>query len=641
MNAYEFIINLRNQASNELRRVAQEVGVVDNRVKQTNKDLANTNSIAKSLGGTFSGLRSKLAGLFAGIGLMAFTHQVIDARAEYEKFDAVLTNTFQNKDVGQGALAMLTDFAAKTPYQLNELTGGFIKLVNRGVYPTYQELTKLGDLASSQGKSFDQLVEGILDAQTGEFERMKEFGIKASKEGDKVTLSFKGVTKEVANNEKAIRDAILEYGGMKGVAGSMESISKTLGGRISNIEDQWWGLMVAIGGYGGGIIGDTLSLMGDGLAFVQQWLPEIAHWFDVLSMYVDQTFNSFLNMVGAIFGINDANTALQAFGDTAIWVLVIISLLSDILTWLFNLLAQNTEVIYGVVAAVATFNILTQLLALRLALVTWWTGTSTAAIILNTLVTEGWAAAWLALNIVMEANPIGLVILIISALVGLIVYAWNRFGWFRGAVLGVWEVLKGFGTMIKNYVVNRFTEMIKGLQGVGQMLIAFFNGQWKKAWEIGKDSVGHIVGKDSAKQALEDGKKAFGSFNKGWEEGHKEKKTDSSGGLLSGRFNNIKNSFKGLERPKQGDASNYTDYLNKLKPGTPSSDKDKDKKKKKKDGIVEGGSKQTHITININKLQDHTIINVSSVEKGIKGLGDTVQEEILRAVNSVNQMQTS
>lgn len=37
---------------------------------------------------------------------------------------------------------------------------------------------------------------------TGEFERLKEFGIKASKENDKVKFSFKGVTSEVKFSEK-------------------------------------------------------------------------------------------------------------------------------------------------------------------------------------------------------------------------------------------------------------------------------------------------------------------------------------------------------------------------------------------------------------------------------------------------------
>ena len=70
---------------------------------------------------------------------------------------------------------MLKDFAKKTPYELTELTESFIKFTNRGIKVTANELTKFGDLASSQGKSFDQLTEAVLDATGGDFERLKEF----------------------------------------------------------------------------------------------------------------------------------------------------------------------------------------------------------------------------------------------------------------------------------------------------------------------------------------------------------------------------------------------------------------------------------------------------------------------------------
>ena len=68
----------------------------------------------------------------------------------------------------------------------------------------------------------DQLVEGLLDAQTGEFERLKEFGIRASKEGDKVKFSFRGITTEVQFTDKAIKDYIISLGNLEGVQGTMK-----------------------------------------------------------------------------------------------------------------------------------------------------------------------------------------------------------------------------------------------------------------------------------------------------------------------------------------------------------------------------------------------------------------------------------
>ena len=178
-----------------------------------------------------------------------------DAFVETQRFTTILTTAFKgNADFAKLSMKMLQDFAAKTPYQLEEITGGYIKLVNRGFVPTYNEMVKMGDLAASQGKTFDQYVEALLDAQTGEFERLKEFGIKASKNGDTVSLSFKGVTKEVKNSESAIREAMLAFGDMEGVKNSMKDVSAIVAGMESNIEDTWDQIFSGIGKRSSGMI---------------------------------------------------------------------------------------------------------------------------------------------------------------------------------------------------------------------------------------------------------------------------------------------------------------------------------------------------------------------------------------------------
>jgi phage tail tape-measure protein len=119
--------------------------------------------------------------------------KVFDVQKRFQTFGAVLKTALGSTGAAQSSMKMIQDFAAKTPFSVEELTSAYVKLVNRGFRPTKEEMTKLGDLASSTGKSFDQLVEAILDAETGEFERLKGFGVKASKHGNQVIFTFKGV----------------------------------------------------------------------------------------------------------------------------------------------------------------------------------------------------------------------------------------------------------------------------------------------------------------------------------------------------------------------------------------------------------------------------------------------------------------
>jgi hypothetical protein len=202
---------------------------------------------SSGLGGGLGKLGGAAAGLFAVDQVLSFGKGVFQLTAEMQKYEAVLTNTFGSQEAAKASMRDITEFASKTPFQINQLTDSYVKLANRGFVPTMQEMTKLGDLASSTAKPFDQLVEAVLDAQTGEFERLKEFGIKASKEGNKVAFAFKGQTKEVENSEAAIRAYLLSLGDVQGVSGSMDAISKTLGGQLSNVMDNFEQFQVKLG----------------------------------------------------------------------------------------------------------------------------------------------------------------------------------------------------------------------------------------------------------------------------------------------------------------------------------------------------------------------------------------------------------
>jgi hypothetical protein len=230
--------------------------------KELQKATGQLNVFGKGMGQ----IGKVIAGAFAVGQLIQFGKEVFNITAEFQKFEAVLTNTLGSNSAANAALAQITEFASKTPFQVNELTSAFVKLANQGFVPTMEEMTSLGDLAAAMGKSFDQLTEAIIDAQTGEFERLKEFGIRASKQGDKVTFTFKGVKKQVDFTADSIREYVLSLGDIKGVTGGMEAQSKTLGGTLSNLQDAFDQLKVSIGNLveGDGVVSAFLTNLAAG-----------------------------------------------------------------------------------------------------------------------------------------------------------------------------------------------------------------------------------------------------------------------------------------------------------------------------------------------------------------------------------------
>lgn len=79
---------------------------------------------------------------------------------------------------------------------------------------------------------------------------------------------------------------------------------------------------------------------------------------------------------------------------------------------------------------------------------------------------KAWTLGVAAFNLVMGLNPIVQIGLLIVALIGIVVYAYNRFGWFRDGVQTVWKGIKTAAVAVydwfKGPFVNFFTKTIPG-----------------------------------------------------------------------------------------------------------------------------------------------------------------------------------
>lgn len=224
-----------------------EVAAVARRMEQLAAETRKAEEEAQQLELGLAEVSATSASLAAGIGA-AFVSG-LQAFSQFEQFEGLLETALGSPEAAQEALAAVERFAATTPFQLDEVVQAFIKLQNRGIEPTNDVLRQLGDLASSQSKSLDQVVEAVLDASTGEFERLKEFGIQASSAGDQVTISFRGAEQTIAKTPEAISQAVISLGALEGIAGGMARQSETLAGQFSNLQDEATKAGRAFGGF--------------------------------------------------------------------------------------------------------------------------------------------------------------------------------------------------------------------------------------------------------------------------------------------------------------------------------------------------------------------------------------------------------
>jgi hypothetical protein len=264
--AVEQVRESRRQETNAARETAAAAKDAAAAAKQ--EALAQKEA-ASAAGGTagaatgLSGLIGKIGGVLAGAFVVGKLKQlggeVVEVTSEFERMEAVLTTIF-NGDQGKAerVFAQLRQFTLRNPFEVREVTEGYVKLRNVGINPSIQQLQQLADLAAASGKSFDTVTSGLLGATTGRFAQLKQFGITAKQQGDQVALTFRGVTTVVEKSQEAISSYILGLGALNGVAGATDRIMKTTGGQITNLKDNFTELFNTIGEGTGGPINNFI-----------------------------------------------------------------------------------------------------------------------------------------------------------------------------------------------------------------------------------------------------------------------------------------------------------------------------------------------------------------------------------------------
>lgn len=88
-----------------------------------------------------------------------------------------------------------------------------------------------------------------------------------------------------------------------------------------------------------------------------------------------------------------------------------------------------------------------------------------------------------ALNLVMDANPILLVVAGLAALAAGVIYAYNHVTWFRDMVDSAFHFMAGLAEWLKDQILKPFQNLWKEAQDIWQLLTDFLTGHWSKLWD--------------------------------------------------------------------------------------------------------------------------------------------------------------
>jgi hypothetical protein len=315
-----------NALNGTLGQLPNTMGAAGNAAGKLGSSLGAANNNGAALHGTFGKLREGAADAlkevlnlskgFAGLGGLALAggiaaigvavvgigEKMFEATKEVEAYKASLTTIVGDANKAGQAFDALAAFAQKTPFTLDQAINGFIKLKALGLKPTEEAMTSYGNTSAAMGKSLEQMVEAVADASTGEFERLKEFGIKSKQQGDSVSFTFQGVTTKLGKNSKEIQDYLIGIGNTK-FAGGMERQAKTLGGALSGLEDQIFLTFAKMGQGGfGTAMTDIINSITNGLQRVGPLLGSVGSVLGGIVNIAGNVASGIVSLFGAFTG---------------------------------------------------------------------------------------------------------------------------------------------------------------------------------------------------------------------------------------------------------------------------------------------------------------------------------------------------
>ena len=319
----------------------------------------------------------------------------------------------------------------------------------------------------------------VMDGQVGALSR---YGYKFNEQQEKI-LKFGTESQRVATLIDVVSAS---------VGGVNEALAKTPQGMMKQVENDMGDLREAAG-----ILFTELETA---------WLPleqaALSFWQKILH-FVENHKEEIMNAITTVanFFAGAINTAITTLST---------------LKSAFMFIYEWRGVIYGIIAAVAILN--AKLIA--------------QAVVLDLLAIKTELATikqWL-FNVAASANPIGLIVIAIGALIGGLVMAYQKFDKFRAIVQGSWEVIKGFGKILKDFVIDRIKGIISGIGSIGSAISKLFKGDFSGAWEDAKQGVADLSGANAVKKALENTKALKDDFkneyNKSLEESKRKKEEE-------------------------------------------------------------------------------------------------------------------
>lgn len=450
-----------NKTAKEIDNLGKESDGSSKQVKNLSNNMNDADGASKKLGDGFTVLKGTMANLASQAiskvvdGFKSLVGGAVDYQKSMEYYTTSFTVMTGSADKASETVQKLAEIGATTPFDMPQLADATSLLMNFGFSAddAVDSMMMLGDISQGNADKLNSIARAygkMNSAQKVTLEdinMMIDAGFNPLQEiSEKTGESMQSLYDRISKGKMSV-DEITESMKRSTSEGgkyfqSMDAQSQTLDGRLSTLSD-------TINSKLGEALQPILQKAAD------EWIPNITNAIDNMDIdSVVSVIEDLVSAAGDLFGYIMDN------GDTVINVIKGIGV--ALLTW------KVISMINGLVTAIQTF----QTVALGVASMV---NGLVAGIQAFKVANEGASVAQALLNMVMNANPIMLVVTLIAGLIAAIVTLWTTNEGFRNAVINVWNAFKDTVANVITSVGGFIDNLISWFQALPGRIGAFLS----------------------------------------------------------------------------------------------------------------------------------------------------------------------
>lgn len=300
-------------------------------------------------------------------GAQSFISQMVAVRSQFQQLEISFGTMLKSKEKANELMAQMTELAAKTPFGLEEVSEGAKKLLAFKVpaEEVTETLRRMGDVASGLGVPMGQLIHvyGQVKAQgklmTNDLYQFMNAGIPIIAELSKVVGKSETEIKDMVSGGKigfteiqAVIKNMTNEGGL--FYNLMAEQSKSLGGQISNLRDNFDQMLNEIGKSSEGLVSGAIK----GVSFLVENYETIGKLIAGLIVSYG-TYRAALIATAAVQQVVAARTAGMTVAEMAHYTwLVLVEKAQKLLnlTMLANPYALAAAALVGLVSYMVMFK---------------------------------------------------------------------------------------------------------------------------------------------------------------------------------------------------------------------------------------------------------------------------------------------